>query len=307
MCLYLLESSPRTWTSLCRNGNGCTALASAAHNPRKLSWCISELASAGQWCRAPAISSLNQLQKLSVAVMAAATARAVSAAATAVSAACAHESSSSGAGHCNCACPLTAAAKKRVGRRHRSGAASQRGREAAAGRAAAAAPVINNALPLSPRLRRRHRRGPYSGHHDGLREPAPTNLRARRFRARTSGQPGRTSTDTGRRASAPVARAPGSRKVRLRGGGELVADDPPKAALRLRLRRLCRLRPPDELWKPAPTLTRCSSGELCQRPVHWAPGRCSQCCTLICCTLLQCVLSLNLPTSSLPHIIRSEN
>ena len=64
-------------------------------------------------------------------------------------------------------------------------------------------------------------------------EPGPTNLRTHRFRARTGGQRGRTGTDaagTWRRASAPVARAPGSRKVRLRGG--------------------------DELWKPAPTPTR---------------------------------------------------
>ena len=85
--------------------------------------------------------------------------------------------------------------------------------------------------PLSPLSR--VRRGPYCGRHDGLREPAPTNLRTHRFRARTGGQRGRTGTDaagTWRRASAPVARAPGSRKVRLRGG--------------------------DELWKPAPTPTR---------------------------------------------------
>ena len=163
---------------------------------------------------------------------------------------------------------------------------------AAQAAAAAAAAAFRGAKgylpPLSPLSR--VRRGPYCGRHDGLREPAPTNLRTHRFRARTGGQRGRTGTDaagTGRRASAPVARAPGSSKVRLR-EGELVADQLLLlSALASAAAADADLRPSDDLWEPAHTPTRC----MRQRPVHWAPGRRSQCCTLLSCTLVLYVLS----------------
>ena len=174
---------------------------------------------------------------------------------------------------------------------------------AAQAAAAAAAAAFRGAKgylpPLSPLSR--VRRGPYCGRHDGLREPGPTNLRTHRFRARTGGQRGRTGTDaagTGRRASAPVARAPGSSKVRLREEGWSPTSSscsPPSPPQPLPT-RTC-VRPMSFGNLPTPRRGACISAPSTGRrgaglsAAHFYPAH------------LYYMYSLTLPTSSLPHII----